>query len=44
MISLYLTVIEDQGKLRMWYTTRVSSKEVQLAYAESTDGRELDQA
>ena len=37
-INLFLTVMEDQGKLRMWYTTRLNEKADLLAYAESTDG------
>lgn len=38
MISLFLTVREDQGKLRMWYICRDGENRPNLAYAESTDG------
>ena len=38
MITFYLSVIDDGGKLRMWYNTRESTKIVHLAYAESIDG------
>ncbi len=38
MITFYLSVIDDGGKLRMWYDARESTKIAHLAYAESTDG------
>jgi hypothetical protein len=38
MITFYLSVIDEGGKLRMWYDTRESTKIAHLAYAESTDG------
>jgi hypothetical protein len=38
MISFYLTVMEDQGRLRMWYICRDRENRPNLAYAESTDG------
>ena len=37
-IAFYLTVIEDDGKLRMWYTCRDKERQGGVAYAESTDG------
>jgi hypothetical protein len=38
MISFYTTVIEEQGKLRLWYICRDRDNQPNLAYAESTDG------
>lgn len=38
MITFYVSVIDEGGKLRMWYDTRESTKVAHLAYAESTDG------
>lgn len=38
MITFYLTVIEEDGKLRMWYVCRDADKTPNLAYAESSDG------
>jgi hypothetical protein len=38
VISLYLTVLEDEGRLRMWYILRDESNELRVAYAESHDG------
>jgi hypothetical protein len=38
MISLFLTVREDQGKLRLWYICRDADNRPNLAYAESQDG------
>jgi hypothetical protein len=38
MISFYLTVLEDGGKLRMWYICRDKKNQPNVAYAESTDG------
>src|SRR4051812_42972609 len=38
MISFYLTVLDEGGKLRMWYICRDDAGEPHLAYAESTDG------
>ncbi len=42
LISFFLTVREEQGKLRMWYVCRdgygTPGSEANLAYAESTDG------
>jgi hypothetical protein len=38
MITFYLTVLDDGGKLRMWYVCRDSKKAPNLAYAESNDG------
>ena len=32
-------VVEDGGRLRMWYTIRTASKGVRLGYAESDEGR-----
>ena len=37
-IAFYLTVIEEDGKLRMWYTCRDAERYGGVAYAESTDG------
>lgn len=39
-IAFYLSVMEDQGKLRMWYTCRDKAGRGFLAYAESFDGVE----
>jgi hypothetical protein len=38
MISLFLTVLDDGGKLRMWYICRDKNNVPNVAYAESTDG------
>lgn len=38
MITFYLSVIDEGGKLRMWYDCRDRDKTPNLAYAESTDG------
>lgn len=42
LISFFLTVREEQGKLRMWYVCRdgygTPGSQANLAYAESTDG------
>ncbi len=38
MITFYLTVLDDGGKLRMWYVCRDKDKKGNLAYAESVDG------
>lgn len=38
MISFYLTVLDDDGKLRMWYICRDKKNQPNVAYAESTDG------
>lgn len=38
MISLFLTVLDDGGKLRMWYICRDKKNVPNVAYAESTDG------
>lgn len=38
MISFFLTVREDEGKLRMWYICRDAENQPNLAYAESADG------
>ena len=38
MITFYLSVLDEDGKLRMWYDTRESTTVAHLAYAESTDG------
>lgn len=38
MISLFLTVLDDGGKLRMWYICRDKQNQPNVAYAESTDG------
>jgi hypothetical protein len=38
MITFYVTVREEGGKLRRWYTCRESETVANLAYAESTDG------
>ena len=38
MITFYLSVIDDGGKLRMWYICRDKDKKPNVAYAESVDG------
>lgn len=38
MISLFLTVLDDGGKLRMWYICRDKKNVPNVAYAESADG------
>lgn len=38
MISLFLTVLDDGGKLRMWYICRDKNNVPNVAYAESADG------
>ncbi len=38
MISFYTTVIDDHGKLRLWYICRDLANQPNLAYAESADG------
>ena len=38
MISFFLTVREEEGKLRMWYICRDKENHPNVAYAESTDG------
>ena len=38
MITFFLTVREEQGKLRMWYICRDAQNQPNVAYAESTDG------
>ena len=38
MITFYLSVIDDGGKIRMWYVYRDKEKKGSLAYAESADG------
>lgn len=38
MISLFLTVLDDGGKLRMWYICRDADNQPNVAYAESADG------
>lgn len=38
MITFFLTVREENGKLRMWYVCRDKENQPNLAYAESTDG------
>jgi hypothetical protein len=38
MITLFLTVREEEGKLRMWYICRDKANQPNVAYAESTDG------
>src|SRR5207344_239901 len=38
MISFYTTVIEENGKLRLWYICRDAANVPNLAYAESVDG------
>jgi len=38
MISFWVTVLEDNGRLRMWYICRDKRNRPNLAYAESHDG------
>ncbi len=38
MISFYTTVIDEGGRLRMWYICRDDANRPNLAYAESVDG------
>lgn len=38
MISFFLTVREEEGRLRMWYICRDGDNRPNLAYAESADG------
>jgi hypothetical protein len=38
MISLFLTVHDEEGKLRMWYICRDKANQPNVAYAESRDG------
>ena len=38
MITFYLTVFEEQGRLRMWYVCRDKANRPNVAYAESADG------
>lgn len=38
MISFYLTVLDEEGKLRMWYICRDKANRPNVAYAESRDG------
>lgn len=38
MISFYLSVLDEGGKIRMWYSVRDTPKTGGVAYAESTDG------
>lgn len=38
MISFYTTVIEEEGKLRLWYICRDDANQPNVAYAESRDG------
>ena len=38
MISFYTTVLEEDGRLRMWYICRDADNSPNLAYAESRDG------
>jgi hypothetical protein len=38
MISFYLTVLDEGGKLRMWYICRDKKNQPNVAYAESADG------
>ncbi len=40
MISFYLTVRDEDGKLRMWYICRDKANQPNVAYAESHDGVE----
>jgi hypothetical protein len=36
--TFYLTVLDENGKLRLWYVCRDAAKVTDLAYAESVDG------
>lgn len=38
LVSFYTTVIEEDGKIRLWYICRDAANRPNLAYAESTDG------
>lgn len=38
MISFYCSVLDDGGKLRLWYICRDKDNQPNVAYAESTDG------
>src|SRR5437667_5962787 len=38
MISFYLTVRDEEGKLRLWYICRDKANHPNVAYAESRDG------
>ena len=38
MISFYLTVRDEEGRLRLWYVCRDQANQPNVAYAESTDG------
>ncbi|MBI5693825.1 MAG: hypothetical protein HZC55_27435 [Verrucomicrobia bacterium] len=38
MISFFLTVREEEGRLRMWYICRDKDNQANVAYAESADG------
>ncbi len=38
MITFYTTVLDDGGRLRMWYVCRDEENRPNLAYAESADG------
>src|SRR5215204_3002696 len=38
MISFYTTVLDEEGKLRMWYICRDGANRPNVAYAESRDG------
>lgn len=42
MISFYLTVRDEGGKLRMWYICRDAKNRPNVAYAESQDGLHWD--
>ncbi len=37
-IAFYLTAVEDEGRLKMWYTCRDKENRGSVAYAESCDG------
>jgi hypothetical protein len=38
MITFYVSVIQEGGKIRLWYTCRDDENKANLAYAESEDG------
>lgn len=38
MITLFLSFMEEQGKIRLWYICRDKDNQPNVAYAESTDG------
>ena len=38
MISFYLTILDEDGKLRIWYICRDKANHANVAYAESCDG------